>query len=491
MNVLFMDPPSLTGAVAESDANKLSSPNMGLLYLATCLRSQAAVNVRIMDLGSNPVRPDSLRESIRDLRPSMVGISAKTFNVLSAYGLAKIVKEINPGTLVLMGGAHPTALPEQTLRECLHLDAVILREGEQTTLELVRRITRDGRSNADDLFSELPGLVFRSPGGEIVNNGEREPMSDLDTLPFPDFSLVDYRQYRRVYNPTRFRFQHVYPVFASRGCPFNCTFCMPLHTKRHRVRSVEGILDEVERLHRHHGAQRIYFEDSLFCSKKEWFEDFCQQYARRGLHKRVQWGFETRVDTATPEMFRMARECGCMYTFFGVESGSEKVLKMANKGYSKTAILERVSAAKASGVAQVNVSIILGLPHETHDTIQETLKLIEELPCDHASINILDVYPGTAVFEMADRGEGGIRWIEGMRMNWSAYSREEPMVEVNDVTGRDLLAARERAVRIVARKSRKNALSLSVKRLVYAIEYARTDPRRLLAKLGDTFRGTR
>jgi radical SAM superfamily enzyme YgiQ (UPF0313 family) len=190
-------------------------------------------------------------------------------------------------------------------------------------------------------------------------------------------------------------------------------------------------------------------------------------------------------------MFRLAQESGCIYTFFGVESGSEKVLKMANKGYSRPSIIERVTAAKKAGIAQVNVSIILGLPFETHETMEETLRLIEELPCDHASINILDVYPGTAVWEMAERGEGGLRWIEGMRMNWSAYSREEPMVEVNDVSGRDLVAARDRGMRIMVRKSRKNPLAINVKRLVYALEYARTDRKRFLAKLGDTIKGAK
>jgi radical SAM superfamily enzyme YgiQ (UPF0313 family) len=372
MNVLFIEPPSLEGFASEMEDTRPTTPNMGLLYMATCLRARTGANVAVLDMAAEGRKFADIPEVIRDFQPSIVGISAKTFNMLSAYKLSEIIKAASPKTVVLAGGAHPTALPEHTLKECPHIDAVVLREGEDTVIDIYGRMS-GGYGSIGDVFSGILGVVYRDSNGHAVHNGERNLIADLDDLPFPDFTLVDYKRYQRVYNPNKHRFQHIYPVFASRGCPFNCTFCMPLHARKHRVRSIENILDEIELLNKKHGARRIYFEDSLFCARRDWFKAFCEGYTERGLHRKVQWGFETRIDTAKVELFELAKESGCIYTFYGVESGSEAVLRKANKKYSRPMIIEKVKAAKEAGIDEVNISIILGLPHETRETIEETL----------------------------------------------------------------------------------------------------------------------
>ena len=489
MNVLFIDPPSLEGLVVEKAGEKrLPTPNMGIVYIASYLKLKTEACMLILDAAAERITSRSVTDIIKDFDPSLVCISSKTFNILSTYKYAKLVKNIVPQAIVLVGGAHSTALPEHTLHECPDIDAVVMREGEDTVLEVYSRI-KGGYSIAPDAFENVAGIVWRNPSGRIIHNKERDLIADLDSLPFPDLSLVDYKKYRRVYNPNKHRFQHIYSVFSSRGCPFQCTFCMPLLTRKRRARSIENVLDEIDLLHRRYGTQRVYFEDSLFCSRREWFEMFCEEYSRRGLYKKVQWGFETRIDTVDSTVFQQAKQAGCIYAFFGVESGSEEVLRRANKAYSKDAIVERIAAAKRAGIDQVNMSIILGLPYETRETIEETLCLIEEAPCDNAGINILDIYPGTAVFEMADKGEGGLRWIEGKRMNWSVYSREEPMVEVNDVNAAHLIASRNRALSIVTKKSRKNTLRLNLKRLAYIKELLNEDRAKLVKDIVETCRG--
>ena len=484
MNVLLIDPPSLEGNVAEFSQNRSSTPNLGLIYLATYLKSRSNATIKILDMAANNLTFNDIPTVIKNFQPSLVGISAKTFNILSAYKLSRIIKGINPLTIVVVGGAHPTALPEQTLYECNDINAVIMREGEYTFYELYERIS-NGYASYADVFSDISGIIYRDNHGEIVRNSERGVISDLNSLPFPDMDMVNYDNYSRVYTPNKYRFEHVYPVFASRGCPFDCTFCMPLHTKKHRVRDIENILDEVELLNKKYGAKRIYFEDSLFCSRQSWFTMFCEKFSERGLHKKVQWGFETRIDTPFSEMFEIAKKAGCIYTFFGVESGSEIVLKKSNKRYSKDMIIDKVSSAKRAGIRKVNISIILGLPYETKETIEETLTLIEEVPCDSASINILDVYPGTEAFYMTDRGEGGLRWLEGKRMNWSAYSRSEPMVEVNDVDADYLVSSRFRGKKIVENKV--NKIENYIRLMLSVIEYAKKDRMILLKKIKKYF----
>lgn len=490
MNITFVDPPSLMGTAFESESTKMSTPNMGILYIATYIKQKTDANVTVLDMIASNLSFLNVSDILKKTQPSIVCISTKTFNILAAYKLSNIIKKINERILIIVGGAHPTALPDHTLNECPDVDAVALREGEDTVLEIYERMKKSNKLSKDVIFDDVFGVVYRDDSGQIIHNKERKLIADLDTLPFPDMSLVPYKRYQRVYNSNKHKFQHIYPVFASRGCPFNCSFCMPLHTRKHRVRSIDNILDEIELLNKKHGAERIYFEDSLFYSKKDWFFNFCEKYQERDLHKKVQWGFETRIDTASTEMFSQAKKAGCIYTFFGVESGSESVLAKANKGYSRDSIIEKVTSAKQAEINEVNISIILGLPFETMKSIEETLSLIEELPCDNANINILDIYPGTATFEMADKGEGGLKWLDGKRMNWTSYSRLDPMVEVNDITSKFLLLSREKGLRIMAKKSRKNIIDFNLKRFFYIIELLKTDRQGLYKKIKYTFRKT-
>jgi radical SAM superfamily enzyme YgiQ (UPF0313 family) len=491
MNVLFIDPPSIEGGVREKkNGAKAVSPNMGILYMSTYLRSKTNSIIQVIDMAAQEISFKDTGKIVKSFKPSLVGISSKTFNILSAYKLADIIKKVAKKTIVVVGGAHPTALPVYTLQECENIDAIIVREGESTIIDLHMRM-HEGYELQDEIFDNLAGVVWRNSLGEIIENQERKLIQDLDSLPFPDFSFVNYSKYKRVYNPNKHKFQHVFPIFGSRGCPFNCTFCMPLHSRRHRVRSIECILEEIELLHQEYAAERIYFEDSLFCSSKAWFEEFCEQYKMKGLHRKLQWGFETRIDTANSDMFKAAKEAGCIYTFFGVESGSEEVLKKANKGYSKESIIQRVTEAKQAGIDAVNVSLIMGLPYETKKTIESTLKLIEELPCDGVGINILDIYPGTTAFNMADSGEGGLRWIQGNRMNWKAYSRDEPMAEVNDLSSSDIVIAAKKGLRMSVKKSRGNRAKIWKKRLAYSLELARVDRPRLCRYFFETLKGER
>lgn len=493
MNILLVDPPSSTGRAHESSGrNKLPSPNMGLIYLATYIKAKAGndANIKIIDPQLFDFSPANIAGLVAGFKPDLVGISAKTFNVPGGYYFAKCVKEASPGAVVVLGGAHATALPEQTLEECPQLDALVLREGELTMWDIVSRLS-DAKRDPAAIFDGMPGCAWRGAHGQAVINAPRELIADLDSLPFPDFSFVDYSKYAKLYNPTKYAFQHIYPVFGSRGCPFNCTFCMPLLTRKHRVRSVGNIIEEVKQLNRNYGARRIYFEDSLFCPEKSWFEDFCQSYIRAGLHKKVQWGFETRIDVIKPELFKFAKEAGCIYTFFGAESGSERVLSKANKRYSRDSIIAKVYAAKAAGISQVNVSIIFGLPYETRETIKETLSLLEIIPCDNAGVNILDVYPGTEIANMVEKGEGGLRWAEGFEMAWGNLSRTSVTVEVNDVTAQDLLAARDAAIRIVTNRAKKGTFARLMKMAMYSKEMLRDDPKTFVNYVKDALAGKR
>ena len=492
MNVLLVDPPSASGDVLETEGrNKLTTPNMGLMYIGTYIRNKEKINVRIIDPQLFDFREENILELLNDFKPQLVGISSKTFNVEGAYAFASLVKRQSSSTTVAVGGAHPTALPNQVLLECENIDIVVIREGEITFAEVCKMLSSSNASehSPEVLFSNIPGIAWRNKYGEVLINRERELIADLDTLPFPDLSLIDYKKYARVYNPVKHVFQYVYPVFGSRGCPFNCSFCMPLLTRKHRVRSIENIIEEVSILYRRYGARRIYFEDSLFCTSEKWFGKFCDEYKKAGLHEKVQWGFETRIDTVNFHLFKLAVNSGCIYTFFGVESGNEEVLRKNNKKYKRDDIIRKINDAKNAGIKQVNISLIIGLPYETKETVEETISLLKILPCDGAGINILDIYPATEAAEMLKNGRGGFRWDRGREMPWDNLSRSEVTIEVNDLKKADLLEIRERALRIMAGKRKRKKMDRIYKIIAYSNELLRENPTLFFKYAKDTIIG--
>lgn len=483
VRITFIDPTSKQGYSSQGQPGKPTSPHMGLIYLATYLNSHYNAKINIVDMSASGYSASDVEKIVKSIKPHLVGFTARTLNIPEVYKLARVIKSVLPETIILLGGAHATALPEMTLSECEYIDAVVRVEGELTLGEIVERLLKGYRGNYD-LFCGVKGVTFRKPDGSLHTESNRDLISDLNSLPLPDFSFINYKEYSKLYNPVRGKLQHCYPVFASRGCPFNCTFCMPLLTRKYRVRDTEAVIEEIQYLHQKWGTEYIYFEDSLFGLNRKWFEDFCEKYIKKGLHRCVHWGFETRIDTAYPLMFEQAKEAGCIYAFFGIESGSSLVLANAKKGFQKEQVLKTVKAAKDAGISKVCASFIFGLPYESIDTLRETFELLEVLPLDGAGFNILNVFPMTDIFKMADNGEGGLKWIPGRRMNWESYSRGEPQATVNDLTEHDLLKLPRKGFRIITRNKIKTSfIEYTLERLAYFTYYLQTDRRKLLSRL--------
>jgi len=220
------------------------------------------------------------------------------------------------------------------------------------------------------------------------------------------------------------------------------------------MRSPLKVVEEMELLNKNLGAEYfnlqgsgIYaFKKSPLNSNNKWYEDFFNQLVKRKLNEKIYWAFATRIDTAEPEMFIKAKEAGCVKVTLGIESGNEMILKKIKKKCTKKHIYDIVQSAKNSGIHSVHANFILGLPYETRETAGDTLEMIGSLPLDGVGVSILDIYPGTDVFDMVEKSEGGLNWLPGKRMNWESYTRLEVQVSVNDLTKDDLLDLREEAL---------------------------------------------
>ena len=318
-----------------------------------------------------------IKENIERYSPDIVGITMLTGTYKSAENVARIVKELNRDIDVVVGGTHPTVLPEETIKnECF--DYVIRGEGEYSFLDLVNGVR----------IEDILGLTYINEKGEIVNNPDREFIDDLDSLPFPSRDLY--------INDTRYM-DYGY-IMTGRGCPFECTFCASKKVwKGHvRFRSPENVVEEVRHVHNKYGTKLFYFVDDTFTLNKKRTKKICELLIECDLD--ISWICDARVDTIDEELLRLMKESGCVRVKIGVESGSERILRMVRKKITKKQIRDCVSLVKKVGI-DLTIYLMVGFPAETEEEIRETLDFARELDPTYYSLSILAPYPGTEIYD--------------------------------------------------------------------------------------------
>jgi anaerobic magnesium-protoporphyrin IX monomethyl ester cyclase len=325
--------------------------------------------------------PDSpeWRKMIADLsriKPRVVGITVTTPQYDLAILLARVVREQNPDVPVIVGGVHPSALPEETLAEP-EFDVVVYGEGELTAIELMDVYVKGTRKLAD-----VKGIYHREDD-RAVKNPPREMIQDLDSLPFPMPDKVYAHHPRRA-------------ILTSRGCYYNCTFCAQSSVLGHRVRfrSPENVVDEIEFWH-NKGIDQFIIQDSTFTSKIDRAMAIMDLIKERGL--KVNWGFQTRVDLLPRELLEKARDSGCDYIWIGVESGSPEILKAVKKGITTDQVRQAVDVIKEFDV-ETYLYFITGFVEDTRETMRATQEFAKELDCYQTSFFMFTPFPGSESF---------------------------------------------------------------------------------------------
>lgn len=358
-------------------------PNISLAYLGSVLEREGC-EVRLV----NPLNQDLFR-IVEKFSPDLVGFTAYTEEVKSVHQTAVKVKELVPEALLVLGGAHASALPVRTLEEFPAFDACIVGEGEVPLMRIVR----------GEELSSIEGVASRSRG-EVVFNPAIE-VKDLDALPFPAWHLYDLKSYRGEYTDhlRPFTEQLELPISASRGCPFKCAFCFNI-SKHYRARSAENVFEELKRNVRVLGAKRVQFVDPTFGVDKKQVKKLCSLLVSSGLSEEFEWFAGTRVELASERFMRMIKEAGCTNLFIGVESGDQRILDEFKRGVSKEEIRKVFAAASRIGL-NTHASFILGLPGETRESLERTIEFAKSLKTRFAVFSILTPYPGTKVFDLA------------------------------------------------------------------------------------------
>jgi anaerobic magnesium-protoporphyrin IX monomethyl ester cyclase len=342
-------------------------------------------------------------------RPDVLGLSVFTFNRHPSQELAKLAKRVLPGVTIVAGGPHVTHLDGSWLDAYPEFDAVVRGEGEDTMLEIVRRRA------AGESLSGIPGTTTRDHRAP-----DRPAIQDLDRLPHNADHLA---RSIGVDVPDQLRY-----FISSRGCPGACTFCNTpdFWGRRVRFRSVEDVLGELRTLRARHGLVHVSFRDDTFTAHRPRTIELCRRLIDEG--PAFLWDCQSRVNLVDEERLRWMKRAGCHHVQYGIESGSERILKLLQKDITLDQIRHAVALTRAAGLV-VSIYLISGVPEETEEDIQATLALIREILPHDGIVAPLAVYPGTKLYEDSKRflGVGDDVWVNDPRA--ALWVREDEVAQ--------------------------------------------------------------
>jgi radical SAM superfamily enzyme YgiQ (UPF0313 family) len=338
------------------------------------------IKVNILDEEVTDITAESLAEALEGLeRPYVIGFSCLTAHVRRAYEMSKMVKSLYPDCIVITGGLHASALPEESLAHD-SIDIVVRGEGEEALLQLYQAI-REGKS-----WQNIGGLSYRE-NGVIKHNPEAPLIPDLDDLPMFPYDVFKHPRYE-------FGF-----ITSSRGCPYKCTYCSQrmLTGTSYRYKSAKRIADELQILIEDYGQKQILFYDDNFSFKQKRVIEVCEQIVERGLHRKCSFSIQTRADNIPDAIIPHMRKANFVHVGFGMETGSERLAKIIVKGETVADHIDAVKRCQKAGF-ETSLFMIFGLPTETAAEREETFRLVQSLNVQMSKYNNLIPYPGTPLY---------------------------------------------------------------------------------------------
>ena len=386
--IQFISPPrGLEGGQVK--APFYSTPPMAFLWLAGYLESKG-VDCHIVDAYTSMLDIREILHEIENYQPDIVGLSVFTIAVYDNLYLAKKIRESFPNIIIVFGGYHVNHYYDEILNSGT-VDFCILKEGEVSLWELIECL------NYDDDLSKVKGIVWNEDG-QIRKTGDRAFCQKLDCMPILPYEKI----MRNNYKPWCFKRgkNNIFmTAVTSKGCPMQCIFCDIGRTegKKFRYMSAWRVLAEIEHLISKFGVNQIEFLDALFTTRKNRVKEICKMIIERRIN--IEWACSSSILHANDiEMLELMKMSGCKMIFYGVESGNAQLIKKVKK-VTIDAVKKVVGMTRDVGIC-AHTSFIFGLPGETKETMQETVKFAIELDPDSVSFSVATPYKGTELYDI-------------------------------------------------------------------------------------------
>jgi anaerobic magnesium-protoporphyrin IX monomethyl ester cyclase len=376
LKVTLINPPQFT---------RYPQPPIGLAIIAAVLEKEG-YQVVVLDANALSLQPKDIVPLVADA--DVVGLTAMTPTIGAAMSLARHLKQANPGLTIILGGAHATLLPDETLTTAPEINVIVRGEGEETIIELLRGLR-------DQPLGNISGISYRADG-RIINTADRTASIDMDSLPYPAYHLLPWPRYRP--HPPHGRALPFAAIVTSRGCPYRCAYCSkPVFGSKFRAESPERVVEEVAYLKGKFGIKEVAFYDDVFTLDKKRAYAIAEGMIRKGV--KIFWTCEARVNLVDKDLLRHMKQAGCYAIAYGIESASPEILNILHKDITLEQVEEAVRISREAGL-QVIGYLMLGSPGETPETIRQTIEFARKLKLDFAQFSVTTPFPGTELYSL-------------------------------------------------------------------------------------------
>lgn len=443
MKILFLNPPTLTGEIYMKELGRCGRkavagecwPQTGLAYLAAVVEAQGH-EARIIDSMAVGMGLEALIGEVQAWQPSLIvaGTSTPTF-----LNDAEVLRRLSVDrALKAFAGTHVSALPEQSLKQS-DADFLFINEAEETIKEVAHALSSEDlpeKGHPSRLLERIQGLAVRTETG-VCLTPPRPYVADLDTLPYPARHLLPNQAYHMPF----FEKEPFVTVIPTRGCPWQCTFCRAgqVWGRKVRTRSIENVLGEIHQVLEDLRISKIVFMTDSLTLNRQWAKELFKAIVSSKLA--FDWICNSRVDAVDLEMLQLMKQAGCKLISYGLESGNQGILNSCKKGIRLEDSANAITWTRQAGILSM-AYFVLGLPGETHKTIEETITFAKQLNPDYVNFHVATPFPGTALYEQA-RDAG---WLT--TSNWAEYEEEgSAVMRTANLSPEQLRRAQRRAMR--------------------------------------------
>lgn len=360
------------------------------LAYASALLKKSGYDVFAIDTVEKELGIFKFASLVKEKKPNIIFLEISTPSIMYDLETAQMLKAVMPDCLIAVCGPHATHFHEQLAKDYNFIDICIRGEFESTMADICSAI-KSGKE-----LGEVQGITWKNKNKVVINKA-REFNKNLDDMPYPDRESFKIENYQQAF----YSGKKTALLISSRGCPFQCTFCLWPSTvggKIYRARAPKDVVDEIEYLIKHYNVDELFFDDDTFALEKKRVIEICNEIKNR--HLKIKWLCMGRVNTVDEEMLRHMKEAGCYQIFYGFESGSDKILKSVKKGITREEMVRAVKITQKIGLVAAG-SFVFGTPEESMETVRETLDFAKKLKADWVQFTLAAPFPGTAFFDEA------------------------------------------------------------------------------------------
>ncbi len=398
---------------------------LGLLYISSNLKKRGfdAEIVNLNEFSEEPLE-STLRRFLLGKKIDVLCTGGLSPHYRTIKSILQIAKHVKNNVITVAGGGLISSEPELMMR-LLPLDFGVIGEGDETIGELAKAL-ETGKG-----FDKVNGIIYKSTESGLVQTAPRIALSDIDSVPWPDYEGFNTEDYLSLQRPSDCYYRSIVDnprelaLIASRSCPYKCTFCYHPLGNKYRQRSLDSIFEEIEFLLVRYTINILAIYDELFSSDLKRLGEFCARIKKYGIH----WSAQLRVDNVNREILSLMKDSGCYVISYGIESAHDEILKSLKK---HTTVAQINNALKLTTEAKISIqgNIIIGAEDETIETANTSLRWVLDNWTYQLGVNNIQVYPGSELYALALK--------KGIITDKSAYFEAGfPIINVTKMTDKE------------------------------------------------------